>query len=125
MTARVYRFVTAASNNLQRIGLSPNKLVGAALMNAVDAPFYVKIWFFKPVVGGAQSPTVGTTPPDLVLCVPASDPAAGADGCAYPSWPGGIAQAGAQIWVACVTGIADSDNTSVASGQGNINLLLE
>lgn len=125
MAARVHRFVTANTNNLQKVGFPPAKLVGASLINTVDTPFYVKFWWFDPVTGGAQLPTVGTTTPDLVIAVPALDPATGADGTICPSWPNGISNGLAPIWVACVTGAADSDNTAVASGQGNINLLLE
>lgn len=125
MTARVYRFVTAATNNLQKTGSAACKLVGASLINTLDTPFYVKFWWLKPIVGGAQLPTVGTTVPDLVIEVPAADPTTGATGSVCPSWPGGIAQAGAPLWVACVTGSANSDNTAVAAGQGNVNLLVE
>lgn len=125
MTARVHRFITANTNNLQKVGMAPCKLVGASLINTVDTPFYVKFWWFKPVTGGAQLPTVGTTAPDFVIEVPAADPATGACGSVCPSWPGGLDQAGAPLWVACVTGAADSDNTAVAAAQGNINLLIE
>lgn len=124
MTARVHRFVTQNSNNLQRIGLAPCKLVGASLINTTTTVFYVKFWWFKGADAAAAGPTVGTTAPDLVLAVPPL-PAAGAIGSATPSWPGGIDQAGAPLWVACVTGAADSDDTAVAAGAGNINLLIE
>lgn len=125
MSARVYKFTTANTNNLQKVGFAPCKLVGASLINTVDAPYYLKLWWFKPTTGGAQLPTVGTTAPDLVIAVPALDPATGADGSVCPSWPNGIDQAGAVLWVACVTGAADSDNTAVAAGQGIVNLLIE
>lgn len=124
MTARVYRFVTANTNNLRRIGLAPCKLVGVSLMNTAVAPFYVKFWWFKPSASAA-GPTVGTTAPDFVIQVPGLDDETGAPGSVCASWPGGIDTAGAQLWVACVTGIADSDNTAVGAAQGNINLLLE
>lgn len=119
MTARVYRFVTAASDNLQRLSGSPCKLVGASLINTVDAPYYVKLWW------SSAAPVVGTTPPDLVIAVPALDPAAGADGSVCVSWPNGVAQAMADLWVACVTGAADNATTAVAAGQGVVSLLLE
>lgn len=125
MTARVYKFTTANTNNLQRAGQSPCKLVGASLINTTATPFYVKFWWFEPVVGGDQQPTVGTTVPDLVIAVPALDPTTGADGTICPSWPNGVVQAGAALWLACVTGAGDSDNTAVAAGQGVISLLLE
>lgn len=125
MTARVYRFVTLNTNNLQRIGLAPCKLVGASLINTSADVFYVKFWWFKGADAAAANPTVGTTAPDLVIAVPPLDATTGAVGSVTPSWPGGIDQAGAPLWVACVTGAADSDNTAVAAGQGNINLLIE
>jgi len=125
MSARVHRFVTLNTNNLQSVPGSALKLVGASLINTTTTVFYVKFWWFDPVVGGATSPTVGTTVPDLVLAVPPLDAATGAPGSACPSWPAGIAMGLLPLWVACVTGSADSDNTAVAAGQGNINLILE
>ena len=125
MAARVYRFVTLNTNNLQRIGVTPRKLVGASLINTAATVFYVKFWWYEGADAAAANPTVGTTAPDLVIAVPPLDAATGAVGSVTPSWPGGILQSGAPIWVACVTGAADSDNTAVAAGQGNINLLLE
>lgn len=118
MTARVYRFITANSNNLLKVGMSPCKLVGASIINTVGTAFYVKFWWFDAADAAAATPTVGTTPPDFVLMVPAS-------GSITPAWPDGIAQSPSPLWVACVTGAADTDNTAVASGQGNINLLIE
>lgn len=125
MTARSYRFITANTNNLRQIGPAPScKLVGASLINTSNTVFYVKLWWFRGADAAAAGPTVGTTAPDLVIAVPPLDAAGGA-GYATPSWPGGVCNAGAPLWVACVTGAADSDNTAVAAGQGNINLLLE
>jgi hypothetical protein len=37
MTARVYKFTTANSNNLQNMGAG--KVVGASLINTVAAPY--------------------------------------------------------------------------------------
>jgi hypothetical protein len=125
MSARAYRFVTANTNNLQQIPGSAQKLIGASLINTAATVFYVKFWWFDPIVGGAQGPTVGTTAPDLVIAVPPLDAATGAVGSVVPSWPTGVLMGMTPLWVACVTGSADSDNTAVASGQGNINLLLE
>lgn len=125
MTARVHRFVTANSNNLQRVGGTPCKLVGASLINTTATIFYVKFWWFDGADAGAASPTVGTTSPDFVIAVPPLDAATGAVGSVTPSWPDGVCSGASPLWVACVTGAADSDNTSVAAGQGNINLLLE
>lgn len=125
MAARTYRFVTLNTNNLQRIGLVPCKLVGASLINTAATVFYVKFWWFDGADAAAANPTVGTTAPDLVIAVPPLDAATGAVGSVTPSWPGGINQSPAPLWVACVTGAADSDNTAVAAGQGNINLLVE
>lgn len=125
MTARTYRFVTLNSNNLQQVPGSAQKLIGASLINTTNTVFYVKLWWFDPIVGGAQGPTVGTTPPDFVIAVPPLDAATGASGSVTPSWDAGILMGMNPLWVACVTGSADSDNTAVAAGQGNINLLLE
>lgn len=124
MAARAFHFVTANTNNLRQIPGSAQKLVGASLINTVATPFYVKFWWFEPT-DSATGPTVGTTVPDFVIQVPASDPTTGADGSITPSWPAGILNGVTPLWVACVTGSADNDNTAVASGQGNINLLLE
>jgi hypothetical protein len=117
MTARVYKFTTANTNNLQNIGAG--KVVGASLINTVAAPYYVKLWWTD------QAPTVGTTAPDLVIAVPALDVDTGAAGSVCVSWPGGAVQGTSAVWVACVTGAADNNNTAVASGQGVVNLLLE
>ncbi len=125
MTARAYRFVTANTNNLQQVPGSAQKLIGASLINTTNTVFYVKFWWFDPVIGGAQGPTVGATPPDLVIGVPPLDAATGAPGSNCPSWPAGVLMGMVPLWVACVTGSADSDNTAVAAGQGNINLLVE
>lgn len=125
MTARAHHFVTLNTNNLQQIPGSAQKLIGASLANTTNTAFYVKFWWFDPIVGGAQSPTVGTTVPDFVIQVPPLDAATGAPGSVTPSWPAGLLMAMTPLWVACVTGSADSDNTAVAAGQGNINLLLE
>lgn len=125
MAARVYRFVTLNTNNLRQAAGSAQKLIGASLINTTSTVFYVKFWWFDPVVGGASGPTVGTTEPDLVIAVPPLDAATGAVGSVNPSWPAGIAMGLTPLWVACVTGAADSDNTAVAAGQGNINLILE
>jgi hypothetical protein len=125
MTARAYRFVTTNTNNLQQVAGSAQKLIGASLINTTDTVFYVKFWWFDPIVGGAQGPTVGTTTPDLVIAVPPLDETTGAVGSVTPSWPAGVLMGMTPLWVACVTGAADNDNTSVAAGQGNINLLLE
>lgn len=125
MGARTYRFVTANSNNLQQVVGSAQKLIGGSFINTLNTVFYVKFWWFDPIVGGAQTPTVGTTPPDLVVAVPPLDAATGAPGSVTPSWPAGVMMGMVPLFVACVTGSADSDNTAVAAGQGNINLLLE
>ncbi len=119
MTARTFRFVTLNTNNLQTIPGPAQKLVGGSLMNSAATAFYLKIWWTQ------AAPTVGTTPPDLVIQVPPLDGATGAPGSVVFSWSGGVLDAPFPAWVACVTGIADSDNTAVAAGQGNINLLLE
>lgn len=123
MTARAFHFVTLNSNNLRQIPGSAQKLIGASLINTAATPFYVKFWWFEP--NGSTGPTVGTTTPDFVIQVPASDPTTGSAGSISPSWPAGILNGFTPLWVACVTGSADSDNTAVAAGQGNINLLLE
>lgn len=125
MTARAYRFVTLNSNNLQQVSGSAQKLIGASLINTTNTVFYVKFWWFEPIVGGAQTPTVGTTVPDLVIAVPPLDNATGSVGSVTPSWPAGILMGMTPLFVACVTGSADSDNTAVAAGQGNINLIVE
>lgn len=125
MSARAYHFVTANTNNLQQIPGSAQKLIGASLINTLATPFFVKFWWFEPVVGGAQGPTVGTTPPDFVIQVPGYVALVNADGGVNVSWPAGILNGFCPLWVACVTGSADSDNTAVAAGQGNINLILE
>lgn len=125
MAARTFRFVTANTNNLQAVPGSAQKLIGASLINTAATVFYAKFWWFEPVEGGAQGPTVGTTPPDFVIAVPPLDAATGSVGSVTPSWPAGILMGVTPLWVACVTGSADSDNTAVAAGQGNINLLLE
>lgn len=125
MAARPYHFVTANTNNLQQIPGSAQKLIGASLANTTNAAIYVKFWWFEPIVGGAQGPTVGTTAPDFVIQVPPLDAATGAPGSVTPSWPAGILNGFTPLWVAVVTGSADSDNTAVSAGAGNINLLLE
>lgn len=120
MAASIYKFTTANTNNLQLVPGGLRKLMGASLIATTDAVYYVKFWWRE----AGAIPTVGTDAPDLVIAVPALG-ATGSPGSTCVSWPGGILQGNGPLYVACVTGAADSDNTAVAAGQGVVNLVLE
>lgn len=116
----IYKITTANTNNLQMVPGGFRKLTGFSLIATTDAVYYVKFWW--PQTGAA--PSVGTTPADFVVACPALD-ATGSQGSVVASFPNGIQQATGPLWIAVVTGAADSDNTAVAAGQGVISLIVE
>jgi hypothetical protein len=125
MSARPYKFTTAASTNLQLVAQGPCVLKGASLVNTTDDPYYVKLYWFRPT-SSAAAPTVGTTVPDITIAAPPLENTNfGLPGTLCPSWPEGVVAGPGQLWVAVTGAAADNDTTNVGSGQGVITLLVD
>ena len=118
MASQRLKFNTAASTNLQRVGSAgtcPN-LKGIEVWCTAAYSIFVKFYWFQPNAG-TDTPTVGTTSPDLTV------------GCAtlaaaYRSWPDGIRAKG-ELWVAVTKLAADSDTTATVAGDGIVTVLFE
>jgi hypothetical protein len=111
MAAMKFRFVSAASTNLNQVKGYGANLKGALLINTNAAARYVKLY------ESTDTPTVGTTAPAFTIEVPASSQ--------VPlTWSDGI-NFGKTMWVATTTGVADTDSTAVGAGDLYVQLFVE
>jgi hypothetical protein len=111
MAAMKFRFVSAASTNLNQVKGYGANLKGALLINTNAAARYVKLY------ESTDTPTVGTTVPALTIQVPASTqvPLTWSDGVNFSK----------TMWVATTTGVADTDSTAVGAGDLYVQLFVE
>lgn len=124
MNARPYKFTTGASTNLQRVSNGPAAFFGGSFVCTTADAYYVKFYWWKPTAS-AETPTVGTTAPQLTIQVPSFDETNGIGGNLPVSFPCGIMGNDGQLWVAVTKGAADSDTTATDSGQGVITLFIQ
>lgn len=109
-----FHLVAANSNNATLIAAGEHGVHGVQLSGVGAAPAYLKL-YDKNV-----APTCGTDVPVKVLAVPAAATAANGNISNVSVALGAAFHSGLGICV--VTGIADSDNTSVAAATFNINI---
>jgi hypothetical protein len=121
MSSVPYKFTTAATTNLQQVrsGQTAN-LKGYSAVNSAVYPIFIKLYWF-PNTAIASAPTVGTTVPNMTICVNANATLVQGQ---TEGWPDGVTGNG-DLWVAVTKVAADSDTTVVASGDGIITLLVE
>lgn len=120
MTASVYRLVTAGSTNLNQVRNAPAKVKGIIAVNTAAYAIFVKLYWFKPTAS-ATSPTVGTTPPNVTLELPALGTATN---CLVQSFTDGFTGDG-NLFIAVTKLAADTDTTAVVAGDGLISLQVD
>jgi hypothetical protein len=124
MASVPYKFATLGSTNLQvvRAGQTAN-LKGIVAVNAAAYEVFVKLYWFAPgeVTAGTDSPTVGTTVPELTFAVPALGTTTGG---LNVSFPDGITEVG-NLWVAVTKLGTDADATAVLANDAVVTLLVE
>lgn len=112
--ASLFKLIAANSNNSTLISTGTHTVYGAQLAGLGSAPAYLKIY------DKATAPTCGTDTPVKVLMIPAAATAANGAG-SNVSLPYGVTIS-LGLGICVVTGIADNDNTSVASATFIINI---
>lgn len=110
--ASVYRAVSAANNNAAVIKASAGVVYGIHINNVNAAARYLKLY------NKATTPAPATDNALLKLVIPLAPSSAVQN----ISFPAGVAFT-TGIGVALVTGIADTDNTSVAANEHMINVI--
>lgn len=111
--ARVARFVSAASNNATVIKSSTGRVLGVSVNNTNAAARYLKFY------DKTGTPAPATDNFLLLLVIPLAPSSA-----VNIAFPGGIKFA-TGIGVALVTGIGDTDNTSVAANEHSVNVIYD
>lgn len=109
-----FHLVAANSNNSTLIRAGTVTVYGAQLGGIGAAPAYLKLY------DKATAPTCGTDTPSKVLIIPAAATAANGFASNTSIALGAVHAFGLGICV--VTGIADSDNTSVAAATFLVNI---
>lgn len=120
MTASVYRLVTANTTNLNQVRNGPAKVKGIIAVNTAAYEIFVKLYWFQPAAS-ASGPTVGTTPPNVTIAIPALGTTTGG---AMQSFTDAFTGAG-NLFIAVTKLAADTDTTAVAAGDGLISLLVD
>lgn len=120
MSSYIYRLVTTGSTNLNKVKDGNAKVNGWVMQNRAAYAIFVKLFWYRPVTD-AETPTVGTTLPDLVIEIPAL---ATSGGSAVADFSQGIMKNG-DLFIAVTKLSADSDTTAVLAADGLISLLIE
>jgi len=109
-----FHLIAANSNNSTLVAKGTHQVVSAQLGGVGSAPAYLKIY------DKATAPTCGTDTPIATLIIPAASTAANGGG-SNVAYAGGL-QVQLGLGICVVTGIADSDNTSVAASTFIVNI---
>jgi hypothetical protein len=109
-----FHLIAANSNNSTLIAAGEHTVHGVQVSTIANAPGYLKLY------DKVTAPTCGTDTPKKVIAIPAAATAANGMANNVVISLGTQFQQGLGICV--VTGIADSDNTSVAATSFNINI---
>lgn len=104
MASKKLRINSVASNNLQMVQQNGATIKGLVAVNTNAAARSIKFY------DQTDAPTVGTSVPVLTVYLPATATTA-------PAFPYDGFYCKSTLWVAIVTGVADSDNTSVGAGD--------
>jgi hypothetical protein len=121
MTASVYRLVTAGSTNLNQVRNGPANVKGIIAVNTAAYEIFVKLYWFRPTAS-ATGPTVGTTPPDVTIALPALGTTTGG---VMQSFADGFTGKTGNLFIAVTKLAADTDTTAVLAGDGLISLLVD
>lgn len=118
MTALVKRIVVANTTNLTQVkDGAPGVLRSVDAVNTTAAAVFIKFYWYVPTAS-AQTPTVGTTVPDLTLEIPALGTTTGN---LNRDWASGLAKSGL-LFLAVTNLVADNDSTAVAAGSAVITV---
>jgi hypothetical protein len=121
MSCNVYKLTSAASTNVTQIGSSDMATIikGWTIVNTSAAASFVKFYWAPPGTfsSSGMQPTVGTDVPKITVQIPTVASVS-------QSFPDGIRAAG-QLFIATVTGAADSSAAAVASGDLIISIYYE
>ena len=121
MTASVYRLVTAGSTNLNKVRDQPAKVKGIIAVNTAAYAIFVKLYWYHPTAS-ASTPTVGTTPPNATIALPALGTTTGG---VMQSFTDGFIGGDGNLFIAVTKLAADNDTTAVVAGDGIISLLVD
>ena len=121
MTATVFRLVTGATTNLTKVRDYPTTVKGIIAVNTAAYAIFVKLYWFAPTAS-APAPTVGTTPPQVTIEIPALSTTTGG---VLQSFTEGFTGGNGNLWIAVTKLAADSDTTATVAGDGLISLLVD
>ena len=123
MSANIFKQVSGASTNLTRVKTFGANVKGWNIINTAATALFVKLYFYIPgsVAAGTDSPTVGTTVPDITIEVPALGTTTGS---AVQSFPDGLSNKG-DLWMATTVNPAPTDATAVGAGNLITSLFIE
>jgi len=121
MTASVFRLVTGATTNLNKVRQESPKVKGIIAVNTAAYEIFVKLYWFRPS-NGASAPTVGTTAPQVTIAIPALGTTTGG---VMQAFTEGFSGGDGDLWIAVTKLAADTDTTVVAAGDGLISLLVD
>jgi len=111
--ASVARVVSGASNNATVVKASAGRVLAISVNNVNAAARYLKLY------NKATTPAPATDNASLKLVIPLA-----ATSAVHLAFPGGVKFASG-IGFALVTGISDTDNTSVAASEHVVNIVFD